>query len=258
MNLNSLLLLLNHQFKISVEPIHPVFSESAAFFLPHQLQYHDSDFCNTVKNGHLSECIENKRRSIEIASRGRRFSGCCPFGVWEYVQPVMFEEEMVAILYLGTRKSGSPSPETRQRLAAEATFLKNFILYEFALLQTYGKLEHRGESDDFLLHQADAFIQLYYYQNISLADTAAYCNCNPRRLARLLQQKTGRTFRQLLTDRRLEEAVQALRHQPSLSLAQCGWNSGFADSNYFSAVFHRRFGCSPREFRRRYQKKEFN
>jgi AraC-like DNA-binding protein len=46
-------------------------------------------------------------------------------------------------------------------------------------------------------------------------------------------------------------AAALLDETPAWSVAEVAARSGFADSNYFSRQFRRRFGVAPREFRRR-------
>ena len=37
----------------------------------------------------------------------------------------------------------------------------------------------------------------------------------------------------------------------SMQISEIASNVGFYDYNYFSKVFHRKFGCSPREYRKK-------
>lgn len=39
----------------------------------------------------------------------------------------------------------------------------------------------------------------------------------------------------------------------SMQISEIASNVGFYDYNYFSKVFHRKFGCSPREYRKNWR-----
>lgn len=49
---------------------------------------------------------------------------------------------------------------------------------------------------------------------------------------------------------RVEAARRLLRTEPGRSISDIGFECGFQSSQYFTTVFRRRTGLSPREFRR--------
>ena len=87
---------------------------------------HHSDFCRFAKlrDGNRS-CSGNKSRSLEVARRGRCFSGCCPHGIWEYACPVMEADNLCAVIYFGNLLPENDAPElppgvrTPQRVTEE-------------------------------------------------------------------------------------------------------------------------------------------
>ena len=42
----------------------------------------------------------------------------------------------------------------------------------------------------------------------------------------------------------------------AMQISEIAANVGFYDYNYFSKVFHRKFGCSPREYRKNLESSE--
>ena len=50
--------------------------------------------------------------------------------------------------------------------------------------------------------------------------------------------------------KRIAMAEQMIR-TTAMQISEIAANVGFYDYNYFSKVFHRKFGCSPREYRKR-------
>jgi AraC family transcriptional activator of pobA len=69
-------------------------------------------------------------------------------------------------------------------------------------------------------------------------------------LSRALAHVTGRTTKELITERRMLEAARLLRFS-ELSVGELAYRSGYGDQLYFSRAFKRRFGESPSAYRER-------
>jgi len=69
-------------------------------------------------------------------------------------------------------------------------------------------------------------------------------------LSRSLATVTGRTTKELITDRRMLEAARLLRFS-EMSVGELAYRAGYADQLYFSRAFKRRFGESPSAYRDR-------
>jgi AraC-like DNA-binding protein len=95
----------------------------------------------------------------------------------------------------------------------------------------------------------DAFF--YRHSTLTLADLANLLNLSERQTQRLLQQNFGKTFSQKLTDASMAAAAQLLEGT-DLSVTEIAERSGYSSIEHFSAAFHRRMGCSPREYRKRH------
>jgi AraC-like DNA-binding protein len=84
---------------------------------------------------------------------------------------------------------------------------------------------------------------------LTLAQLARDLAISPRRLSRLLNQQTGATFRQLLSQARVAAAQQLLRTR-RFSVKEVAAQVGFADSHYFSRSFKQITGVNPSEYGR--------
>ena len=69
-------------------------------------------------------------------------------------------------------------------------------------------------------------------------------------LSRALVAVTGRTTKELITDRRMLEAARLLRFS-EMSVGEIAYRAGYGDQLYFSRAFKRRFGESPSAYRDR-------
>jgi AraC-like DNA-binding protein len=85
----------------------------------------------------------------------------------------------------------------------------------------------------------------------SLTDAARSVAVSPNYLATLLKRETGKTFVELMTERRIERAGDLLAFG-NLRISQIAQQAGFADVDYFSRRFRQVTGLSPSEFRAKY------
>jgi AraC family transcriptional activator of pobA len=72
----------------------------------------------------------------------------------------------------------------------------------------------------------------------------------PAALSRALAEVTGRTTKELITDRVMLEAARLLRYTDR-SVGEVAHAAGFTDPLYFSRAFKRRFGTAPKAYRDR-------
>jgi AraC-like DNA-binding protein len=85
-------------------------------------------------------------------------------------------------------------------------------------------------------------------QRLSLAGAAAAADLSPNYLAHLIKKETGRTFTDLVTDRRMEKAQELLAHT-SLRIGEVAEAAGFEDEAYFARRFRQRFHLTPSDYR---------
>ena len=84
---------------------------------------------------------------------------------------------------------------------------------------------------------------------LEVGEIARSLRITPNHLQKLIRRETGRSFRELLLERRIKEAQVYLKLHRHLSVTRIASLCGFHDSNYFSTCFRRIAGCSPREYR---------
>lgn len=97
------------------------------------------------------------------------------------------------------------------------------------------------------------FICLRYietdYRDGSLTDLAAKIKQPAYSVSRLLKKYTGKTFKELLINRKLEQAAYLLR-ETTLPTEAVMNEIGYNNSSFFHNSFRKRYGCTPAEFRR--------
>lgn len=98
--------------------------------------------------------------------------------------------------------------------------------------------------------QMEHYIEEHYQSRISLDEMAAALHANGSYLSRLYKNKTGRNLFDVILDKRIEAAKEYLLHT-DMKAYQISETVGIEDSGYFSRMFKKKTGVSPKEFRKR-------
>lgn len=91
-----------------------------------------------------------------------------------------------------------------------------------------------------------------FSQKITLQTISEAFHVNPSYLSMLFKEETGTTFTEYLNAVRVKKAKQLLTGT-NISVVDISLKSGFADQSYFTKVFKRAEGCTPRSYRTRYE-----
>ena len=97
-----------------------------------------------------------------------------------------------------------------------------------------------------------AYMRVHYNEKMTLDGLAKRFSLNPNYCCSLFSQSVGTTFSQYLTDMRIDRARSALA-QPGIKVEDIARQVGFSDAFYFSKVFKKQCGLSPREYRQQLQ-----
>ena len=94
----------------------------------------------------------------------------------------------------------------------------------------------------------DFIDQNCYNENFSLNDVAEAVNMSANYLSATFSQSMQKTFVEYVTGKRMERAKKLLR-ETDRSSGEIAQEVGYKDPHYFSYVFKKNQGCSPREYR---------
>lgn len=141
---------------------------------------------------------------------------------------------------LGARQDGY-----RQAALAHLTLL----LIDLARLAgpVVAELRRSGEP---LLAEVFDVIDRRHAEQLSLRDVAGELGITPGHLTTVVRRRTGRTVGEWITERRMAEA-RTLLAETDLPIAEVAGRVGIGDPGYFSRLFGRTHGVSPREWRGR-------
>lgn len=93
-----------------------------------------------------------------------------------------------------------------------------------------------------------AYIQLHLDEELSLSHLASHFKKNASVLSNTFSKETGQTLTKFIHQTRVQEAIR-LFNTTSMSVSEVALAVGYPDFSYFSKVFSKNVGCSPREYR---------
>lgn len=93
------------------------------------------------------------------------------------------------------------------------------------------------------------YIEKKYFNQIHNRELAEMINMSENGFSRLFKKSTGRSPKDYLIDRRLDQACNMLHHT-NYSIDEIATLSGFCDRSYFSRMFIKKYSSGPAKFRK--------
>ncbi|GBF73483.1 DNA-binding response regulator [Paenibacillus sp. 598K] len=93
------------------------------------------------------------------------------------------------------------------------------------------------------------YMEAHYAEDLSLERLAELMDLHPHYISRLFKKETGDNFVNYLNALRIREAQQLLKSQRQLPVSAVGQRVGFEDKHYFSKVFKKYTGRTPKGYR---------
>lgn len=123
-------------------------------------------------------------------------------------------------------------------------YITEILLRAVELRDSASCIQYRG-----LLKQAVDYIDSHYTNDdLSLNRVAKEINISANYLSAVFSQEMGTTFTEYVTGKRMEKAKELLRTTGKRS-GEVAFAVGYRDSHYFSFLFKKTQGCTPRDYR---------
>lgn len=249
------------------------------FSLPTEHLIHSMKFCDLAKatSKGFELCMRCKGACNKMSVRKKQpFAGCCSFGQYEIVYPVCAGENVICIIYIGNlvrdmsesvnrlhaaaKKTGGSFDEMSQMLLNMHRTDSNIKYFELAeliseyILYHFDKIKKQpGKQMNWSVKIAVEYAKKDFAMPITLKDIAKACFINEKYLGRIFIKETGQTFREYLTQRRLERAQSLLEHTDE-DIIKISLDCGFTSHSYFTNVFKKQFNMTPKEYRSKYSR----
>lgn len=241
---------------------------------------HSNGYClyTKTKREVWNKCIYNQKKVVEKLKRDGAFYGTCYMGVEEYFFPVLVGDDVVGFVSVSGYGTNRETAYTKiARAASEYGFDKYDLLRKYdeelshtapsfesistvieplcsmlsLIYITYGsKLEHgnRSGGDNYIYGHILSYINRNYQQKITVDDLCRLCHCSRSHISHLFTKKAGMGICEYINRKRCENAKNLLV-QTDERIQEIAYLVGFDDSNYFTNVFTKYCGVSPREYR---------
>ncbi len=111
---------------------------------------------------------------------------------------------------------------------------------------------HRNDSPMALLQSAMAYMHENLHRDISRDEAAEVAHLSPAHFSRIFKKEMKESFTDMLNRMRIDRAAELLA-RTDRSLCVVALDCGFKDQSYFTKVFRKYSGRTPREYRMRLQ-----
>lgn len=232
---------------------------------------HRNPFCTFVKTNAEAwkKCVKCQQKVFGRCSNDYLF-GMCYAGVEEYV---FYVDDKTFVSVSGYGIDTERALKRINSLSNEYHFdtLELLMVYEqglkhvkenpkellplikplchmlFLLQITIGNVSN-AESKSKTFDSILAFVQGNIMQDITLRSIADACACSESTVSHLFKEYTNRPVKQYINHLRIGQAKKLLL-ATGLPVSTIATLCGFADTNYFSTAFKKKFGLSPTKFR---------
>jgi len=232
----------------------------------------DCRHCSMLRNelGLDALCRELDHRMMQAAlQKQEMISYTCHAGMREATAPLLVDHELVGFVMIGQfRSEAAPatSPYStrwkneRHDNALQREFSKTPIFPEEKISMLLAMFCHLLEFmvNSQLIHHKDYDLiapvieQLRQHPEtaLSLEEATRMAGRSPSTVSRLFKKITGLSFKQYQIWFRLQRAGSLLKTYPNRPIAEIAQAIGFDDPFYFSRLFHKHMGVSPRDYRK--------
>jgi len=232
-----------------------------------------SSFCAAIQSdaANRRECIKNDKLAFEkVKASGEIAVYQCAHGLYEAVAPIYHYGILSGFLMMG-QVCGNKEKYSKSLKNS----LKKIVNDEHKTEEIFGQIKEVPENlfNSYILimrmiaeyvtetnrlfygnENHAKLVMKYMKQNyaskITLNILAEKFSCSQSSLVKSFKHEYGTTIMSALMDIRLEKSAEHLknsRHSVKEIAAECG----FAEQNYFSKAFSKKFGCPPSEYRLR-------
>lgn len=230
----------------------------------HDQTIHNQPVCLAVKGDRgLSGCYRCRYfvQKTVIAKR-RPMAGVCTGGVYEYVSPVICNDRVCCVIFVGNiltddlrqrqRLEQLGRPELLQTM--EKNFSKEDCIRVSKVLESYIRflLERYGMGQsgfDPLVENIKNYIRENLASELSIVQLAEAFGYTEKYMGRLFKTRTGQTVTEYINGVKISNAKKLLT-ETKLNIDAIALQTGFNSVTYFDRVFHKITGVSPQTYRK--------
>jgi len=255
---------------------------------------HNNSYCMQIKSNRIlwDRCIRYKECIFKkLENNISTLYGMCHAGIEEYVVPVLYKGNIIAIIHAGSFCTNEDKSRKRIKKISrkykiseksllstyfasvkkvkpnenEITTLLNVAAVCISSIYSYiepmindvhenSKAEHK---ENYVLMHIIEYIKQNYRSDITINDISRFCHCSRSYISHIFTKNMNQNINSFINSLRIEEAKVYLINT-NLSIKIISDRVGFNDPNYFSKVFTSFTGLSPKEYRKQNKQLSFN
>ncbi len=234
------------------------------FYLPHKQTIHTKKVCENFKKHpkDYDRCFRCRNYSLQKAIRERKsFGALCINGVYEYTKPVIFNDTVVAVVFIGNILTEKGELKLKKQAFPEnvpfETMEKNYdyeLCNELGEIITWYIITSIEKNDSINTNEKNIIrnVKSYLLENIEydikLSNVAKLFHYNEVYLGRLFKEQTGVSINKYLCIKRINLAKDLLKKQTSIT--EIAIRTGFNSISYFNRIFKKHVGITPSKYRK--------
>ncbi len=131
---------------------------------------------------------------------------------------------------------------TMEEMAEEIHLSVNYVRSIF--------IEKDKDKTSYVVKRVQEYVQRHYGEAMTMEEMAEEIHLSVNYVRSIFKEGTGQTILEYITDYRFERACELLQDS-SLKVKEIGSSVGYENISYFGAVFTKRYGMTPNEWRKR-------
>lgn len=234
--------------------------------LPKAHRIHTAEVCvmfKTHSERSFEKCFRCRNLAIRKALTNKTpFSGLCINGVYEYVKPVVVDDTVAAVIFIGNildREKGY------QKILKKSGGCDNFshtMAEDFdekkceslaCLIESYIRMlltlpTPETHKTNKLIENIKGYITSNIEFDMEIGNIASIFHYNEKYLGRLFKKETGLSVKEYINRQRLSQAKHLLEGTNN-TILDISSRTGFNNVTYFNRLFRKEFGMTPTEYR---------
>lgn len=203
-----------------------------------QLSHGDSQLCFERLEDYLNICME-ARPSIYKNSIIRLYN--------HINDELVIENEELAKQYPAMRFQGKTILQLAEEANNDSQIKEGLIQYLNVILAWYCSLQENANYR--VVVYVEDYIENHYMEPISVEMIASEIGLSPNYVRSIFKNGNGMTIKNHLSEYRLDKACKLLKNT-SAKVSRIAQMVGYDNVSYFCAIFQKRFGKTPNEWRR--------
>ncbi|MBQ7039542.1 MAG: helix-turn-helix domain-containing protein [Clostridia bacterium] len=145
-----------------------------------------------------------------------------------------------------------PSPATENSRILRRIYIAEVLALLCEMSLTDSDVSHN--TDDSLIASVQDYVNQNHSKTITLSQLSMYFSVSEEHLSRKFKQKTGVCISEFINFQRVSHAAELLKRK-SATVTDVATECGFNDSNYFSTVFKKYMGITPKKYSMQHKNK---